>query len=183
MQITDEMLAISHEELESYLQYLRVVELIVDCKEAAGRVSSDVWDGIEKRFLTSEAVEIKAYMTNVVMKKAFNPDTGQDYPIKLPAPEVVRQAILELKYPDDGLRIVHATERLAEKFQLSDEQKHVKNRSDLNVFRYDMVAPQFKRLLQEGKLEQPNGPRTPYFRAESDPESANLVLGEPPFST
>ena len=69
-------------------------------------------------------------------------------------------------------------ERLAEQFELSDEQKGAKNKSELNVFRYDVVAPQFKRLLREGKLEQPNGPRTPYFLTESDPEPANLVLGE-----
>ena len=98
-------------------------------------------------------------MTNVVMKKAFNPDTGQSYPIELPAPGVFRQAILELEYPTEGIRVVTATERLAEKFQLSDEQKSAKNKSDLNVFRYDAVAPQFKRLLREGKLEQPNGPK------------------------
>ena len=102
-------------------------------------------------------------MTNVVMKKAVNPDTGQHYLIDLPAPEVVREAILELEYPADGLRVVHATEKLAEKFQLSDEDKRAKNRSDLNVFRYDVVAPQFKRLLREGKLKQPKGSRTPYF--------------------
>ena len=119
-------------------------------------------------------------MTNVVRKKAVNPDTGQHYTIELPAPEVVREAILELAYPAEGLRVVTATEKLAEKFQLSDEQKHAKNRSDLNVFRYDVVAPQFKRLLREGKLEQPNGPKTPYFLAESDPEPAELVLGETP---
>ena len=119
-------------------------------------------------------------MINVVMKKAVNPATGQSYPIELPAPEDVRQAILELKCPDEGIRVVTATEKLAEKFQLSDEQKHAKNRSDLNVFRYDVVAPQFKRLLQEGKLEQPNGPKTPYVLAESDPEPAEFVLGETP---
>ena len=105
-------------------------------------------------------------MTNVVRKKAVNPDTGQSYPIELPAPEVVRQAILELEYPAEGIRVVTATENLAEKFQLSDEQKGAKNSSNLNVFRYDVVAPQFKRLLREGKLEQPDGPRTPYFLAE-----------------
>ena len=119
-------------------------------------------------------------MKNVVRKKAVNPDTGQHYTIELPAPEVVREAILELEYPAEGLRVVTATEKLAEKFQLSDEQKHAKNRSDLNVFRYDVVAPQFKRLLREGKLEQPNGPKTPYVLAESDPEPAELVLGETP---
>ena len=110
-------------------------------------------------------------MKNVVMKKTVNPDTGQHYTIELPAPEDVRQAILELEYPSDGLRVVNATEKLAEKFQLSGEQKGAKNSSDLNVFRYDVVAPQFKRLLREGKLEQPNGPRTPYFvvRRNLDP--------------
>ena len=106
-------------------------------------------------------------MTNPVMKKAFNPDTGEYYLIDLPAPEVVRQAILELEYPAEGLRVVHATEKLVEKFQLSDEQKRAQNKSNLNVFRYDVVAPQFKWLLQKGKLKQPGGPRTPYFRAES----------------
>ena len=107
-------------------------------------------------------------MTNVVRKKAVNPDTGQHYAIELPAPEVVREAILELEYPADGIRVIHATERLAEQFELSDEQKHAKNRSDLNVFRYDVVAPQFKRLLREGKLRQPDRARTPYFLADSD---------------
>lgn len=108
-------------------------------------------------------------MTNVVRKKAVNPDTGQYYMIELPAPEDVRQAILELEYPAEGIRVVNATERLAEKFQLSDEQKGAKNSSNLNVFLYDVVAPQFKRLLREGKLEQPDGPRTPYILAEIDP--------------
>ena len=60
LQITNEMLAISHEELESYARYLRTVRLIIDCKEAAGRVSPEVWNGIEARFLTLEAVENKA---------------------------------------------------------------------------------------------------------------------------
>ena len=180
LQITDDMLAISHEELENYQRYLRVVELIVACKEAAGRVSPSVWDRIEKRFLTSEAVEIKVHRTNFVTKIAVNPDTGRYYLIDLPAPEVVREAILELEYPSDGLRVVTATERLAEKFQLSDEQERVKNRSDLNVFRYDVVAPQFKRLLQEGKLEQPNGPRTPYLLAESDSDLPVADIRETP---
>ena len=53
--ITDEMLAISREEMENYIQYLRAVELIVACKEAAGRVSPKVWQRIEDRFLTVDA--------------------------------------------------------------------------------------------------------------------------------
>ena len=60
LQITDGMLAISHEELESYARYLRAVRLIVDCKEAAGRVSPEVWNGIEERSLTLDAIEHEA---------------------------------------------------------------------------------------------------------------------------
>ena len=101
---------------------------------------------------------------------AVNQGTGQDYEIELPASEAIREAILQLEYPSDGIRVVRATESLAEKFNLSNEQKHAKNRSDLNMFRYDVVAPQFKRLLREGKLKQPNGPRTRYFLAESGAE-------------
>ena len=93
-------------------------------------------------------------------KRAVNTDTGQQYLIQMPGPESVRQAILELEYPQDGIRVVVATQKLAEKFQLSDEQKHAKNRSNLNVFRYDVVAPQFKWLLRNGKLVQPEGPKT-----------------------
>ena len=113
-----------------------------------------------------------------VTKRAVNPDTGQPYLIQMPGPEPVRQAILELEYPQDGIRVVVATQRLAEKFQLSDEQKHAKNKSDLNVFRYDVVAPQFKWLLRESKLVQPEGPKTPYFLAGSSLDSSGTELRE-----
>lgn len=56
LQITDDMLAISNEDVENYQRYLRAVELMIDCKEAAGRVSPEVWNGIEARFLTLDAV-------------------------------------------------------------------------------------------------------------------------------
>ena len=49
LNITNEMPAISPEELECYIQYLRAVKLIVACKEAAGHVSPDVWNRIEDR--------------------------------------------------------------------------------------------------------------------------------------
>ena len=49
--ITDDMLAISDEELERCYRYLRVVELIITCKEAAGRVSPKVWQKIEEKLL------------------------------------------------------------------------------------------------------------------------------------
>ena len=57
LNITDEMLAISPKELENYIQYLRAVKLIFDCKAAAGRVSPDVWQRIEDRLLTCRTEE------------------------------------------------------------------------------------------------------------------------------
>ena len=55
LHITDDILAISREEMESYLQYLRAVELIFLCKGAAGRVTPQVWGQIEDRLLTWDA--------------------------------------------------------------------------------------------------------------------------------
>ena len=137
-------------------------------KETTGRsykAYAAVGDGTSPRFVTLHEEK---------EKKAVNPDTDQQHPVEMPAPEVVRQAILELDYPDDGIRVVVATEALAEKFQLSNEQKRAKNRSGLNVFRYDVVTPQFKWLLRENELEQPGGPRTPYILAER----AEIVMRE-----
>lgn len=105
-----------------------------------------------------------------VTKKAWNPDTGQEYEIEMPAPEVVRQAILKFNYPADGIRIRDAVDILAEKFELSNEQKAAVNKYGWNIFRYNIVIRQFQYLLKkEGKLVQPNGSKTPYFRAEDTP--------------
>ena len=101
------------------------------------------------------------------VKQVLDPDTNKYYLMDILPPEEVRQAILELEYPFDGIRVVDATKKLAAEFDLSDEDKRAQNSSNLNVFRYDVVAPQFKWLLQKGKLKQPNGPRTPYFLAEA----------------
>ena len=51
--ITDDMLAISDEELKICFRYLRAVELIIACKEAAGRVSPKAWQKIEAKLLTA----------------------------------------------------------------------------------------------------------------------------------
>ena len=110
------------------------------------------------------------------VKQVLDPDTNKYYLMDILPPEEVRQAILELvEYPSDGIRVVDATKKLAAEFNLSDEDKRAKNSSNLNVFRYDVVAPQFKWLLREGKLRQPDGPRTPYFLAENDQDL--LVVG------
>lgn len=50
--ITDDMLTISREEMENYIHYLHVVELIIACKEAAGRVTPAIWNRIENQLLT-----------------------------------------------------------------------------------------------------------------------------------
>ena len=60
LDITDEMLAISREEFENYIQYFRALVPIIDCKEAAGHISPDVWKGIEDRFFTMDAEEDEA---------------------------------------------------------------------------------------------------------------------------
>ena len=59
LHISDEMLSISHEEMEDYIQYLRGVELIVACKEAAGRVTPKVWKQVENRLLTWNTEDIE----------------------------------------------------------------------------------------------------------------------------
>lgn len=58
LQITDDMLAISRSEVESCLQYLWLVELIVTCKESAKHVSPEVWQTIENRLLTWNAAGV-----------------------------------------------------------------------------------------------------------------------------
>ena len=57
--ITDEMLALPSDVLGAYVTYLTAVELIIACKETAGRVSPDVWQQIEDRFLTVDAADIE----------------------------------------------------------------------------------------------------------------------------
>lgn len=59
MDITDDMLAIPREDMESFLQYLRAVQFIVECKEAAGRVSPEVWQKIEDQLLTWDVEKVE----------------------------------------------------------------------------------------------------------------------------
>ncbi len=59
LHITDDMLAISRPEVESCLQYLSAVELIVACKESAGYVSEEIWQKIEDRLLAWEEEKIE----------------------------------------------------------------------------------------------------------------------------
>ena len=116
-------------------------------------------------FNTFEGKKGKGRM-QTVRKKAWNPITNEEYEIELPVPEIVREAILELDYPTNGMRIISTAQLLSDKFQLSDKQKNAEKKSGeryLNIFRYDIVAPAFKYLLDRGKLKQPGGSKTPYF--------------------
>ena len=105
-------------------------------------------------------------------KIAVNPTTGERYPIELPASEVVKQEILKLDFPSDGITIKEATQKLAEKFKLSDEQREAKTKRGkryLGFFHYEVVGAEFGRLLKEGKLEQPEGKGKPYVLSDSRP--------------
>ena len=113
-----------------------------------------------------------------VTKVVVNPDTGQQYLIQMPVPESVRQAILKMDFPPDGIKVKGAAPILAETFSLSDEQTRARNGYNLNFFRHNVVSPQFRYLLEVGKLKQPGGPRTPYFLAESSSGSSETELRE-----
>ena len=102
-----------------------------------------------------------------VIKKAHDPITGQEYQIELPAHDVVRKAILELDYPEGGIKVKETADTLAENFKLSEKEKNAgrwRGKRYLNVFRYDIVAPAFKYLLGRRKLKQPEGSGKPYIR-------------------
>ena len=122
--------------------------------------------------------EIYKFMETVA-RKAVNPDTGQRYQVEMPVSQFVRQAILELDFTANGITVKEAAPILAEKFELSDEQKRARNTSNYNLFRHSVVSPQFKRLLEESKLEQPGGARTPYFLARSS--NTNLAETSPEY--
>ena len=55
--VTNNLLSMSDEELENCFQYLQAMELILACKETAGRVSPKVWQKIEKGLLSVKFLE------------------------------------------------------------------------------------------------------------------------------
>lgn len=108
--------------------------------------------------------------------------SGLDIPptptnLVFPPRDEVRQAILELKFPPEGIRVKDAVVILADRFQLSDDQRDAENRHGLNVFRYAIVAPAFRYLLQNRKLKQPGGPRKPYVLG---PDARLPIPPDPP---
>ena len=59
LKITDDLLAIPYKEIENYVQYVHTIQLILACKDAAGRVSPKVWQKIEDQLLTWDIDKIK----------------------------------------------------------------------------------------------------------------------------
>ena len=104
-----------------------------------------------------------------VRRTATHPETGDKYQIELPDPAVIRQAILELPCPPNGMMPKETSKRLAEKLKLSEEQKNAGYKGGDNIF-YFMVALAFDKLSEEGKLKQPGGPYTPYFLVDETPK-------------
>lgn len=100
-----------------------------------------------------------------VTRNAINPETDERYQIDFPAPKEVRQAILDLEFSSDGIRIKDAANKLTEFFHLSVEQKNAKIPSKgnyIDLFYYD-VATAFRYLKNNGQLSQPAGKGKPYF--------------------
>ena len=98
-------------------------------------------------------------------RMAVDPTTGEKYEIELPTSEAVRQEILKLDYPTHGITKKEATEKLAGKFGLSGEEKKAQTKRGeryLGLFHYEVVGPEFERLLKEGTLKQPEGRGKPY---------------------
>lgn len=105
-------------------------------------------------------------------RMAVDPTTGEKYEIELPTSEAVKQEILKLDYPTHGITIKEATEKLAGKFGLSDEEKKAQTKRGeryLGFFHYEVVGPEFKRLLKEGTLKQPEGRGKPYILSGDPP--------------
>ena len=127
-------------------------------------------------------IETSAAKIPTEPKKAFNPETGEnDDEIQMPAGQVVKKAILELKWPPEGLMIKDTIEILAEKLGLSEKQKnavYINKQWKRNVFHYRVVYPQFPKLLDEGKLKQCRE-RGPYFFVDDPPPVNGLFPDKP----
>ncbi len=103
-------------------------------------------------------------------RNSYNPETGEKYEIDLPAPVEIRKAILNLDFPQNGISITDAVEKLTIHFRLTEEQKNATMMSNgryIDHFYY-MVSPAFRYLLKTGKLSQPDGERTSYFLVEEE---------------
>lgn len=86
-----------------------------------------------------------------VIKKAFDSVAGQEYEIELPSVQEVKNALLELRYPSEGFKVVDIVEMVVERLSLSDEQKSAKTRHNHRIF-YFQVWGQIGALIKYGSL-------------------------------
>ncbi len=112
-------------------------------------------------------------------RKATNPDTGEEEQIEFPTVEEIRQVILILEHPSEGIIVKELVKELANYFNLSDEQKaaRMNDEGKSNIF-YHMVMSAINVLKKRGIVEQPGRNRTPYFLVEEDPPDEDLTPDE-----
>ncbi len=115
-------------------------------------------------------------------RTAYNPVTGEKYQIDFPALEEIKNALLNLEHPSEGIIINVTAEKLIEHFNLTDEQKSAKMKSKgnyIDIFYY-MVFGAIKSLLKKGRLHQPGGKGAPYFLVAEDPPHIDDPPEDPP---
>ena len=90
-------------------------------------------------------------------RTAYDQDTKQKYQIRMPKAKVVRQAILELDYPPEGLSPTEVKEILEEEWELSDEQKTAVSPTKQHIF-YHVVHSGLDTLFhKKKKLDREDG--------------------------
>ena len=90
----------------------------------------------------------------LVIKKAWNLDTDQEYEIELPADSIIRESLIEIDYPLGGLDREKIVAILTERFSLTDEQRNAKNKAGQRVFnRY--VGDVTSSLIKSRELVEP----------------------------
>lgn len=91
-----------------------------------------------------------------VKRRAFDPETGQEYEIELPSREAVQAALLELDYPARGMSSMDAANQLAEYFSLTARQRNLQPsaRTQYGIFP-NMVNTEANNLVRSGQLAKP----------------------------
>lgn len=106
---------------------------------------------------TSGHAEQQPQETATDIRTAWDPVTGKEYAIVMPAREEIRQTLLDMEFPPEGIRIKDAMKMLAAQFSLSDEQKNAKNKHKQRVF-YELVYGQMASLTRLSQLTKlPSG--------------------------
>ena len=117
-------------------------------------------------------------------RTVYDPVTGERYQIEFPAPQEVREAILELARSSSGIKVAETTRKLEERFELSHEQREATTKGGSSFFSHKIVSRMFHSLLENGKLVRPGGKHTPYLLPETQAPMPNEdVLPRSPVET